>query len=386
MVISCIVYTVALFMYEIAYPFILVHVFICAVNEKKLRKTVISSIPLFSVWSAGIIANIIVRFNSSVEKYTSFGFDIKKIIVTFVNQLSSSFPIIRYIKEASQFDLPKNISGFIEALTVSDIAVAVSLIAMIVLGTLEIKKNKPDVDIKKSAVCIILGLCIAVFPAALISLSTKYQAEVTLGFGYLPTYISSFGIAMCGAIIWVKCAKKIMASSETLAVIFSAISGIIIVFFTILNIFLGRMTVNAVNYWHNERTLLCDASDLGLFDTVSSDDLLVTTSMSVFDSSDPPLFYSNINKRKIQAVNYSYLPEIKQGEDFNYSYVSLNYTGEIYATYHCSDTNGNGIVLLAPMLYSADDACFCSGPVFCYIKNIKGTDSELLSCLKIHND
>lgn len=385
MVISCISYAAALLMYEIPYPFILVHIFICAINEKNVKKTIINSIPLVSIWSAGIAANIIVRLNATVEKYTSIGFDIKKIIVTFVNQLSSSFPIIRYIKEAPQFGMPKNISGFFESLAVSDIVVAVSLMAMVLLGTIELKKHKSAVDFRKSVICIILGLCIAVFPAALIALSSKYQSIITFGVGYIPTYISSFGIAMCGAVLWINCVKKIMESSEKIAVTFSLISGVFVVSFTILNLFLGRATVNAQNkITYYDRSLICDAADFGLFDAVSPNDLLVGTTLTMYDAGDPPLFYSNINKRKVQAVYYDVLPYIKRGEDFDYSYVKINYTGDIYATYHTSDSSGNGIVLLAPMLSSADDVCICSGPVFCYIKNDK-TDSDITDHLRIDN-
>ena len=121
-----------------------------------------------------------------------------------------------------------------------------------------------------------IGLVLFIGPAALIALSRRYQDQVTWGVGYLPVYISYFGLAtlVALALFWLIRHAAVISPGRIrhgLRWLIFGISALIAVNRT-LNIAVAEPMNNDLKY---NRDLIEAAAHSGLFDAMSNGDRLI---------------------------------------------------------------------------------------------------------------
>lgn len=161
----------------------------------------------------------------------------------------------------------------------------------------------------KSAVraLFLLGICFWLLPGVLVSFSGKYQRELTWGLGYLPVYVSSYGMAMLVLAVVVamyRVIDRLNGFSREMAVVGFALAGIVVCGITYNT---NRMVIQRYNFVeHYHRALIRDAMRGGLFRAVPEGSFLVSC-LPIF-SWDTPAFYRMHSGLTLQLVTPAGFP------------------------------------------------------------------------------
>lgn len=377
MVLSVVTYFIAIFMYELAYVFIIIHILICLTTspEQKYTKKFLSLIPVLSIWGFGIATNIVVKICSTAAySGSSINIDVRKIVDTFFYQLSGSFSIIRYVVEQEQYQLPINFVDVLRNLNLYDIIITILFIILVISIFCTLLKSKAKEDCNKEKnnflPTILFALMLVILPAALISLSSRYQSELSWGKGYLMFYVSSFGFSICLASLVFFCITSFKGTVKVFISSFLAMSITICGSVgLILNQQLGRITVDTNNSYQRSADLVQNAADCGIFDIINDNDVIIGVSNSVFDQLESAVFYTRMAKKKIQACSINEYSNLVFGEKNTVSNnIVIDYTGKEYIVYNLSDGKKSGIVLLAELENFNGGNPLCTGPLYAYVE------------------
>ena len=213
---SSILFVCSLLIYEISFSFIAVFLLI-AVHYGKGKMRIVYFLPHLIVTAVILGITLYLRANAASAGYsgTQISFDIGKIAKAFISQTTSAIPLSYWILAQPTF-LFHSAGQFFAAVKAWDVLLAVifGVLLMFVFFLLPRKKSPRSL--------ILYGLALWLLPATIISLSERYQIELSPGVGYLPIYIQYFGgvlIAICVIqFIFVRVKKE--AVIRILAVIF----------------------------------------------------------------------------------------------------------------------------------------------------------------------
>ena len=257
---SLFLYFISLLIYEVAYTFWILY-FLTAVTllgRSKIRFAIRSSSPFAILAGINIAITLILRswFGTPYEG-TQLNVSFTAWFITFLKQMYAGIPlscsissykmerIVLYIKDC----------GFTDTVVLCCFwAILWYFISSQYVEELTIGEDKgPN---KKWA---FTGLALWVLPAPLIALSIKYQGELKWGYGYLPVYISYFGIMIIVSLLitsvyqFVK-SKKSFLRSTVIAIVTAA--GVFIV---AMNYGGNRFGISSKSYSLHQRQLAIDA-------------------------------------------------------------------------------------------------------------------------------
>lgn len=314
-------FLISLMMYEMSFAFYGIIVGVIWYYNKKAKSLIkLSALYAIPAIIVGCI-NIIVKLNTSVRyEGISANFDFMVICKTFVKQCAAAFPLSNYIFQKDNGILQNTFSGIIRAISLQDILVTILFFALLFL----IRRRTPhtEVSIHKGKL-LILSLLLYTMPAILISISTKYQNELSLGIGYLPVYLQYFGLLM---VMWVMFYiifdyirhkinidiwRKIAYGAA--AVLFATI--------LLLNLQNQRLYIDSTYaYWKYPKNAAQHSIALGILNHVGETDSITTISSYAWEKSS---FFSEYANRKI-----TYLPinqaEFEKEKLFLYRYHGSN--------------------------------------------------------------
>lgn len=296
---SLLLYLISLFTYEITYPFFLLHAAILFLQYSgKFTEKIKLSLSFFILPVLASLLIIVFRIflgmpllgGSSVPRTGSGSdyiphLDIIVNIKTVVLQSINALPLTYYYFDPRYIfhSLTNPLHGNLLIIVLIFIA---SLVLFIILLK-SISNNAPgkscDRNILSQVVC---GSMLWILPGAMISLSTKYQAYISMaGMAYLPIYISYFGVAMIVAAFLDILLRKITVMRKAYIVIFIAVASLVLSTMIAINYNNNSLVVECTNvYWKYPRSLIEDGMKNGLIDVVPEQSTLLVDDNFVWDT------------------------------------------------------------------------------------------------------
>ncbi len=278
---SSLVLTLSLFFYELnaIYIPIAVTTILVAPRAKRITNLLIVLIP-FAIWSA--IYLYVKSHSTGAYAGTSLG-DIRAVPWTYLKQFSGAFPgSFYYLQEKHDYHSAQLFADLKD----SPIAWAIGILSFISYFLLAKKQNEKPNNIPWGAVCV--AAVFLFLPPLLISITQKYQSEVTWGRPYLPVYYQYFGLAFLGALASEKLARtKNLRVFVAVAFAFSLYTA-------------SNWTVNMHEVhdqyvsWDDWRDSLVAAMKAGLLDKVQDGDIVEMKDQPCFVNGG--LIYQTIGK------------------------------------------------------------------------------------------
>ena len=215
---SLIVYAVSLLTYEITIPFFILFAALAFLypRRRSVLETARISWPFAAVAGAAVAINLGLRllyqvaFSGSAAEYAqaaSVGGPIARayipniapgaVLLTLAHQVSAALPLgFQQLAAAVRGHFP-SLSADLSAQPASCLLLIIGYGAMAVTLTWQLWRETLTRSQGFRPVLLgLLGIGLLILPNALISLSPRYQAETSWGIGYLPVYLSYFGVAL----------------------------------------------------------------------------------------------------------------------------------------------------------------------------------------------
>lgn len=286
-------YLCALLTYEVVVPFFLLAAIVIWLypQRRSLREVLAKAWPFAALAVVNTIFVLGIRMMSTTagagdsSAYVP-NLDLPLVATTFLKQTWAAAPFAYRLGEGAQ--MFTGITGDMSARPFLSIAL---FAGVAVLSGLTLALSRKDAD---STFRPVLGVWIAigliVLPSTLIVLSPRYQQALQWGLGYLPVYISAFGVALLLALAL----RALVRGPRS-----RAISGVIVVVLamsiaaaTTVSHFDNRRVVAIQNSrWLTPLEFLKTAADRGLFDGVPDGiDLYAAVTSDL--RYDPPGFYA----------------------------------------------------------------------------------------------
>ncbi|WP_068779043.1 LamG-like jellyroll fold domain-containing protein [Paenibacillus sp. GM2] len=293
-------YLISTLIYEITYLFIILHLLIIFLYSKEnLQKKIKLLLPYVVVVLVMGITSLVLRINAGIgglnelnEGAYNPSFVVKDYIVLFFKQIIAAFPL-SYISF--------NPSSLVYIQSIHSTKFIISGLLIILLNLLfnkfvmTVKSEQVSREVNK--VLIVFGSAFLILPNLLVSFSPKYQTEVNWGNGYLPVYISYFGLIML-------CLPLILRMFNSFNGKLNR--GVSIIFFLMCS------TLGSINYLNNSvvvdelnrtylypRELVLDAVKNGLFSEINSSSKLIVGKANLWDTT---AFYNLYSPNKIMSV------------------------------------------------------------------------------------
>jgi hypothetical protein len=282
-------------------------------------------------------------------------FDLKTYLLTLAKQTSAAFPLSYYLilngLSAKAFHNFHNSFVYLkDSFSFGHVFIIFGyfLLSRKYLEELAHLKNRPNMKYVLS-----LGISLLILPGALISLSPKYQYQNYIGWGtgYLPVYLSYFGLVMLSlALLFSIYRLKFIQSHRKFA---SALSIIISLFFCCIgtiNYTHNNIVVDGLNgTWSYPREVLENGIKNGLFNIVPEKAYLIVDSNYPWDQ--PPFYRMHYNK-KLSHVgpkgnHMGSLPQNTQARKIEeYSVYHFHPNSNVFYLYYKSHSKEYGYVVL----------------------------------------
>lgn len=312
----------ALGTYEVAFTFILVLLWVVWMEKRDYKKTFWICLPNLLVFLTMGLANVCARLflQESTYQGTAVNLSIQAVLLTFLKQCSTCFPLGRYICSAIKYcepysDVyPYSLQELWGQLQILDIVVILLFLGAIfwlikhieiLSGVKAIIKEKDIKTVPRDGNITLIGLGLLVFllPGILIAISTKYQQLLGWCSGHLPAYMQSIGLGIfvTGLFAWLMACIQNMRMKQVVSWTCVGVAVVVI----LLNQISGRAAVGYMNgYRRYPQENITAAAEVGLFDDISNqeDQVLFGTTAYIYDSSNPYEFYSKLTASYVNAI------------------------------------------------------------------------------------
>ena len=331
---SYIIYIISVLTYEISYCTLLLYLLVAYFYGRNKKLAIYSIIPYIFISAILALIPIIIRLHNRIAIIGGPGgpayapnMDIIQCIHTLIKQTFSAFPLSYYITDPNHI-FNTQIFEFIDTDLFILAVIVLGYGRLLLLFYRQYSTDKPTRKIETGKNLLIFlaisGLILLLAPSAMISLSPKYQSEVILGFGYLPVYMSDFGLAMIVISLIYLTYDRI--KSKKIIVLITVIIAITCMTTGMINYIDNRNVVEHSNQnWLYPRQIIEDAMRNGLFNNVPNGSTLLVNANNTWDQ---PSFYSMNTGIKFKEIEAN--GPLKYVGGGNYNPASLPEDGFLY--------------------------------------------------------
>lgn len=278
LVMSVLTFSVALLVYEAFYSFCVIYALVAyAELGPGAKKDIIKfSTPFFAITLINVGVSIVIRlyFHTSYEG-TTLNLDLWSWITAFFKQVSAAIPLSYFFSSEYLDTALDYVRQYFSDQLVVFMVLWMTLWCFIWDYSYreDVVKTGAGTEMKTLG---LMGLGFWILPAVLVTLSAKYQRELKWGLGYLPVYVSVFGLIMLSLMFltWLNNVLKRMNSfsRRSVAVTTALIGGALVgLNFTNNNIVVHGY--NAAEHYH--RSLIEKSLSRGLMNDVQEGSFLV---------------------------------------------------------------------------------------------------------------
>jgi len=305
---SLAVYAASLLTYEITIPFFLLFAALAWLypERRSLLKSSRISWPFAALAGASVALNVSLRLFSNVALAggPTAGAYIPNIepgaiLETIAHQVSAALPLSFQQLAAPGRWLFPSFSADLAAQPVFYLLLIAGYGAMaIVVGWQLWREVLARSRGFRPGLLVVLGSGLLILPNAMISLSPKFQAETSWGIGYLPVYLSYFGVALLflaviyGLFRLAASAERAVAVALSTVTTFALVVGVFYV--SVVNHANNGIAVETgnVNVWY-PRVTVAAAAERGLFTGVPGDStVIIDGSEPAWDIYGGPAFFT----------------------------------------------------------------------------------------------
>lgn len=315
-------FVLALGTYEVAFPFLLMLLWITYRESGEWKRACKRSLPLLIVFVCLLAANLWLRMSAGENSYhgVSVSLQGKAVFVTFLKQCATCLPLGRYLCSAIKYCEPYS---DVYPYTIAEILgnlqrwdyLAVLLLVLIFIWREERCKKKPGLSDKDIRTILVLGGLVFLLPGCLIAVSAKYQNTIAWAGGHLPAYMQSMGFTMllAGLYEWIKCR---LSGWRRKVIVYGTLAAAVLVF--VLNLASARAGVEYMNASHKyPQENLEAAAEAEFFDSVAEADgkLLFGIEDYIYNKQNSMEFYTKFAGKRINALTQTQVLEICREQD-----------------------------------------------------------------------
>ncbi len=180
-------YAFSLLTYEISFAFIVLFLVLPFYYEKP-RRAALSMLPYIIITSVILSFTLYLRTVAPNPTYAgiSFSWDVYGIMKAFLSQLSAAIPLSYWLLATPDFMI-YSVKVMMNNISVGDVVIMLLMWALLIISLKNLPAKKAGQKI------LVFGILLWVLPATILSLSSRYQTELSPGVGYLPVYVQYFG-------------------------------------------------------------------------------------------------------------------------------------------------------------------------------------------------
>ncbi len=349
-----------LLVYEAFYAFWLMHALVTYVHFGKgsIKKVVRITAPFFVLAVLNMLITLYIR-SEFAPRYQgiNLNFSIEAWLVAFLKQAVAAFPL-SYFLSAESFSYWAQVARTYFATDLVIMCAAWAILWCLISDrffTGKEIKDKPNLKVLG-----FLGFGFWLLPALLVTLSTKYQQELKWGLGYLPVYVSSFGMMMLAisliAFIY-RSAGRFSKHAQTASIIGLTFFGVVI---SGINYNSNQLVIQKYNFGeHYHRNLIENALHGNLLRPVPEGSYIICG--TPIRSWDTPAFYrmhSGLTLQVVQLAGFSpdrdlgnlsvkdaFPNYLKNGYTDRYNFTKFNYPYKYFKGYRAQFVGVEGPVL-----------------------------------------
>jgi hypothetical protein len=314
LIISTFLYILSMLTYEITYiffPLFLITAYFYEDNNNLLRAIkksfpyiAIALIFIFVVIAWRVFINVPISDESDSGAYT-INTDPVAYVNALIQQSSAALPMSYYI-----FD-PLMIFYHDPVELLSQINLYLLLMGILIFVCFALTFSKAQSDLlkwtnisRRVTFLGIFGFFLYLLPELLLSFSPKYQHELTMGVGYLPVFISYFGVSLVIVAFLMLISDKIARSGNKLFM-FVMIVSLIFSLIVTLNYINNSVVVEKVNQdWLYPRALMEAGLHNGIFTQVPSGSFLLAQNLFPWNRPEFYRMYGGVNLSGIGLSSY----------------------------------------------------------------------------------
>lgn len=257
---SMFLYFISLLIYEIAYTFWILYLLtaVISLGPGKIKVAIRNSSPFVVLAVINIAITLILRsyFGTPYEG-TQLDFSFTPWFVTFLKQMYAGIPLSCSI---SSYKIERSIF-YLRDFGITDVVTLCSLWAILwyFISGQFIEELAIETCEGLNKEWTLIGLALWLLPSPLIALSVKYQAELKWGYGYLPVYISYFGIIIIVSFFITRLYRSIKSRKSFVRSTVIVIATAVGVFIVGMNYGGNRFGISSKDHDLHQRQLAIDA-------------------------------------------------------------------------------------------------------------------------------
>lgn len=314
---------------------------IIASKYKNLSKIIKLSLPYIICFILVIGLTFILRIHhaSEIQQTYQVNLNLLSILRTWEIQTSSTFPFSFALLSDKQL-----INTALSTISPIDIILFIGCFFLLtrIVNNLESINNKREI--------LLFSIFLMILPGFMISLSPKYQSELTPGLGYLPVFHQYFGgILIASLMIWLLM-QVVSPSHLKFYIVYLVISCLS--FFAVLNLKLNTTSVlNQNKVWFNTRSTLEQSLKAGIMENIPEGALFLYKKPNSAYWLQSGFFYEFTKKRvEVQDFdtyvnNYLNTNNVAQQNKF-----TIETVGDIYLLDYDAINNSQGFVSLSKLI------------------------------------
>ncbi|MGC8658272.1 MAG: hypothetical protein ACP5U1_04290 [Desulfomonilaceae bacterium] len=307
LILSLVSWGCCLLVYEAFYAFWLMHALVAYLHfgKRSIKRIVKIAGPFFLLAVLNMMITLYVR-NEFAPRYPgiNLNFSVTAWLMAFFKQAVAAFPL-SYFLSTESFNYWVQVAKAYFATDLVIICAAWAILWCLVSDRFFASKetsNRPNIKALG-----LLGFGFWILPAILVTLSTKYQQELKWGLGYLPVYVSGFGMIMLTVclIAWIyQSAQRFSKHAQTASIIALTFFGVVV---SGLNYNNNRLVIQKYNFGeHFHRNLIEDALHANLLHPAPEGSYMICG--TPVRSWDTPAFYrmhSGLTLQVVQLAGFS---------------------------------------------------------------------------------
>jgi hypothetical protein len=266
-------FLVAILSYELTYPLFVLHLWVIyALSEdRKFVNAIKTATPFIIVSLVAVGSFVIVKsLNPGYYAGTSVNLN-KSVAVTFSKQIVAALPLSYYLNDPLRI-FSHGLGSVGRHVGIGAILIAVGypvLLYELFQGAKGSLEGWEEISGRKVAFTAVLGALLLAVPAAVVGVSQKYQQDLSSrgwGVGYIPVYMSYFGVAVLGGILLLFVFRKVMRFPAGLRLPLLVVGIVLCTGGAMINYNDNGIVVRNLNFlWKYPRSLITEAVANGLF-------------------------------------------------------------------------------------------------------------------------